>query len=499
MNTQRIALTALGVALIGSSALAAGRIATPVDMKEIKNAPVDSAYRIDAQGKRVGPIHYANPILNAAREVPSWKMAFDNVKWDLTANTVAGGMYGAPNAYYTLNWSAAARYNAPTIANDVMLVPGSEGKFASRFAMVSLWNPGGIAPGVTVSGTPTTRIVQIFGLSSYVSTDADGPKAIITGGIALSNTNLAGGGWAMTFDASTFNLGVPLPYSDAGYLVKIGTADANGNFVMLPTGNTQMFQCSFQSPTEPSGAGTNPSSSDKFQWEDYTSGAGTANTPDFIFQTTTNTSSQPTPYSELGDNTYSIAGLPVQLQASVAMAYDDNLPLAAGKVSYSDLSFSVLAQPITVVPVDASGTPLTGSLDKTFTIPVRVSDGKVTVPSLVLNDALGDPLTTKFKLTMKLRGMLRKTTGIWDTTAGAFTFDWDIKGGDIDNDNSVTVFDYDKLSTYFDKNSADSDWDTADGDGIAPVDADIDGDGAVTVFDYDVLSRNFDLVGDEAP
>jgi|GEM_PF-3626984 len=68
--------------------------------------------------------------------------------------------------------------------------------------------------------------------------------------------------------------------------------------------------------------------------------------------------------------------------------------------------------------------------------------------------------------------------------------------GDIDGDNSVTVFDYDKLSLYFDKSSTDADWSMPDSDGIQPKFADLDGDTAVTVFDYDLLSTNFDLTGE---
>ena len=59
--------------------------------------------------------------------------------------------------------------------------------------------------------------------------------------------------------------------------------------------------------------------------------------------------------------------------------------------------------------------------------------------------------------------------------------------GDIDGDNSVTVFDYDRLSAAFDASAGDAGYDAA---------ADLDGDGTVSVFDYDILSRNFDLVGD---
>lgn len=68
--------------------------------------------------------------------------------------------------------------------------------------------------------------------------------------------------------------------------------------------------------------------------------------------------------------------------------------------------------------------------------------------------------------------------------------------GDIDNDNSVTVFDYDKLSEFFDMTATDSGWTTVVGT-AAPVHADLDGDGAVTVFDYDLLSAYFDAQGQD--
>jgi|GEM_PF-2314863 len=100
---------------------------------------------------------------------------------------------------------------------------------------------------------------------------------------------------------------------------------------------------------------------------------------------------------------------------------------------------------------------------------------------------------------------VRGRTWMWSSRSinlsatGATGLDFTLINGDIDGDNSVTVFDYDKLSSYFDKSSADSDWNTPDGDGIRPSAADLDGDGAVTVFDYDILSRNFDANGDPHP
>ncbi len=74
--------------------------------------------------------------------------------------------------------------------------------------------------------------------------------------------------------------------------------------------------------------------------------------------------------------------------------------------------------------------------------------------------------------------------------------DFSLTNGDIDGDNSVTVFDYGVLSDYFDKSSSDGDWSTVGANGFAPKDADLDGDEAVTVFDYGIVSDNFDKSGD---
>ncbi len=67
--------------------------------------------------------------------------------------------------------------------------------------------------------------------------------------------------------------------------------------------------------------------------------------------------------------------------------------------------------------------------------------------------------------------------------------------GDIDGDNSVTVFDYSILSDYFDRDEFHAGWKTVGPNGFRPYDADIDGDGSVSVFDYAVISDNFDKSG----
>lgn len=110
----------------------------------------------------------------------------------------------------------------------------------------------------------------------------------------------------------------------------------------------------------------------------------------------------------------------------------------------------------------------------------------------------GAPGPGTFKVLVRTATHLWKNAGtVTITNADQFiTGTAVLTNGDIDGDNSVTVFDYDKLSAYFDKTSADADWSTEDGDGVAPKEADLDRDGSVTVFDYDVLSANFDQVGD---
>ncbi len=71
-----------------------------------------------------------------------------------------------------------------------------------------------------------------------------------------------------------------------------------------------------------------------------------------------------------------------------------------------------------------------------------------------------------------------------------------LTNGDIDGDNSITVFDYGILSDYFDLTMESPNWTTIGPNGFAPKDADLDGDGAVSVFDYGIISNGFDRSGD---
>ncbi len=62
--------------------------------------------------------------------------------------------------------------------------------------------------------------------------------------------------------------------------------------------------------------------------------------------------------------------------------------------------------------------------------------------------------------------------------------------GDVDGDDSITIFDYIDLSESFMLSTGDA--------GFKPF-ADLDGDGEVTIFDYIILSGNFGLEGPTGP
>lgn len=89
---------------------------------------------------------------------------------------------------------------------------------------------------------------------------------------------------------------------------------------------------------------------------------------------------------------------------------------------------------------------------------------------------------------LKFRNYLSRVAEPVILSNGQAEYTFELDAGDIDGDNSITVFDYDRLSAAFDASSGDANWNDM---------ADLDGDGTVTVFDYDILSANFDRVGDE--
>jgi len=151
-----------------------------------------------------------------------------------------------------------------------------------------------------------------------------------------------------------------------------------------------------------------------------------------------------------------------------------------GRVTLQDWTGAVFDRPVTVNLREAIGTG-----EETLTVKLD-GQGNFTAETKLLGG-----LNVRVKGDRWLTGLQNVTT----TAAGGLMAPISLVNGDIDNDNAVTVFDFDALSRFFDKASTDTDWLTTDFGGIAPANADLDGDDSVTVFDYDILSRNFDREG----
>ncbi len=175
---------------------------------------------------------------------------------------------------------------------------------------------------------------------------------------------------------------------------------------------------------------------------------------------------------------------------------------------------------------DATYTTLVGGAHK-FELDLvggryRVTQGTPVLGSVVFGDWGGDPITSvtyefldenlnvvatgsapldaggnyaiagpvpggPFKLGLRGSHWLRKVVDV-DTTNGPVSdVNVTLINGDVDGDNSVTIFDYIELSGSFD---------LAEGDTGYVANADLDGDKSVTIFDYIILSGNFDLSGD---
>lgn len=89
---------------------------------------------------------------------------------------------------------------------------------------------------------------------------------------------------------------------------------------------------------------------------------------------------------------------------------------------------------------------------------------------------------------IKASHWLRKNTQTVLTVAGPNHVNVAIVNGDVDGDNEVSIGDYSQLSSAFNAESGDPNWNT---------EADLNGDSGVDIGDYAILSAHFGELGDE--
>ncbi|MBS1706726.1 MAG: hypothetical protein JST40_12710 [Armatimonadetes bacterium] len=158
-------------------------------------------------------------------------------------------------------------------------------------------------------------------------------------------------------------------------------------------------------------------------------------------------------------------------------------PLVYGKLSVADYTGNLRRLPLRLQLVDSNGSIVQA------------------VNTQILSNEGGFVFTTDRVGTYRLIGKLSHWLAV-DLGNVQLSGSQNVAGivgvsinGDIDQDNSVSIFDYAILSDYFDHSQADSSWGLVGPNGFRPSDADLDGDGANTIFDYAILSKNFDQVG----
>lgn len=154
--------------------------------------------------------------------------------------------------------------------------------------------------------------------------------------------------------------------------------------------------------------------------------------------------------------------------------YHGTNPGLQGQVTFEDLAGNA---PDSVLI--GYGTPGTDCLTFEQRVPLN-PDGTFTATA---------PSPEVWDVRLKAGSWLAKRTTVNFSSGSVTGFSQHLPhGGDADDDNAVTLLDYDLFSAAFD---------SVDGDANYSEWADFDRDGFVTLLDYDVFSKNFDLVGDE--
>lgn len=145
-----------------------------------------------------------------------------------------------------------------------------------------------------------------------------------------------------------------------------------------------------------------------------------------------------------------------------------------GKLTYQDFVGDVQQHPVTIQITNPGSS--------------TVIETQVVTPNIAPSYSFTSSLRGTYDVYFKGNHWLRKKMSNVVISATATTIaDVSLLGGDVDNDNAVTIFDYIPLSDSFDKVVGDSGFN---------ANADLDGDDAVTIFDYITLSGNFDKTGD---
>jgi len=180
--------------------------------------------------------------------------------------------------------------------------------------------------------------------------------------------------------------------------------------------------------------------------------------------------------------------------------YGGNVYWAEQKLGFEP-EITLGGNPITGRPIRVkwqTGTPDPGT--GTFVVGSTLQDFSITPSGAVTDIGYADPNDPNAALPnsilLSAPGALRKR--ITFTGNPPSNIVWDVKLGDADGDNAVTIFDNIAVSTVFGAVFDGAAWLIANAStGVSPEECDFDGDKEITIFDVIQVSENFDLVGDD--
>jgi len=158
-------------------------------------------------------------------------------------------------------------------------------------------------------------------------------------------------------------------------------------------------------------------------------------------------------------------------------------------------AFVVTQAPITYtgtissLGVDVSGELYTFTLKKLST--GDILDTVTAYPNSAGHFSFQSLVSGSFRLTVKSRKRLSDSTDVSSTSGISVNS----RPGDANNDDTVDLRDFTKLSGYYGLANSDSNWNIADSSGVAPTHCDWNNDGRVNLIDYSLLSAHYGLSG----
>lgn len=424
--------------------------------------------QLKAHGRKVTPLRIAPigpdmrlrgpwrpyPQNEQTPQAPSWAVAFDCYEGDATG-TPSDTIYGPSVGLGSQRLFFGDFYRNCYYANDMVLATGTGGRPAERLQAAWFWNP----------PLPETMMLAVFAADDFGTTDA-GPSwtygysgVVIDYGVTAASVDYL----YSDVDLKTTGDIIPLPWDGNGAVVTyLATLDQSLSFV--PATLAQPMQWGTRWSGNPSYPGTNPSRSDRYQWDDdnptdFDHGTGAA--------------------SERYDYDFGPDVPPRILGSMTALFVDNNAELVGGIINFTGVT-----RPIKSATFSIRSATNPNDIFSIQTVPVSTTGQYRLVAPTTPGNYSVSCIDSHF---------LRRSVGPVAVmgAAGVRTAPlMNMINGNCDGDDPgvVDIADYAILSSAYGSNL---------GDASFTENADLNRDDAIDIADYAILSASYGAEGDE--